>query len=61
MILLIKEFVLLIDRWSNQEALDIHHKSLMMKEFYKFIITKIVFKTFYNYTNGICCWNNKLK
>ena len=24
--------VLLIDRWKNQEALDIHHKSPMMKE-----------------------------
>ena len=23
---------LLIDRWNNQEALDIHHKSPMMKE-----------------------------
>ncbi len=27
-----KETVLLIDRWKNQEALDIHHKSPMMKE-----------------------------
>lgn len=27
-----KETVLLIDRWQNQEALDIHHKSPMMKE-----------------------------
>ena len=26
------ETVLLIDRWKNQEALDIHHKSEMMKE-----------------------------
>lgn len=26
------EIVLLIDRWKNQEALDIHHKSPMMKE-----------------------------
>lgn len=26
------ETVLLIDRWNNQEALDIHHKSQMMKE-----------------------------
>ena len=26
------EKVLLIDRWKNQEALDIHHKSEMMKE-----------------------------
>ena len=26
------ETVLLIDRWNNQEALDIHHKSPMMKE-----------------------------
>lgn len=26
------ETVLLIDRWSNQEALDIHHKSPMMQE-----------------------------
>ncbi|MDE6412116.1 MAG: antibiotic biosynthesis monooxygenase [Clostridia bacterium] len=26
------ETVLLIDRWTNQEALDIHHKSTMMKE-----------------------------
>ena len=26
------ETVLLIDRWKNQEALDIHHKSPMMKE-----------------------------
>ena len=27
-----KETVMLIDRWKNQEALDIHHKSEMMKE-----------------------------
>lgn len=27
-----KETVLLIDRWENQEALDIHHKSLMMDQ-----------------------------
>ena len=27
-----QETVLLIDRWNNQEALDIHHKSPMMKE-----------------------------
>lgn len=26
------ETVLLIDRWNNQKALDIHHKSPMMKE-----------------------------
>ena len=26
------ETVLLIDRWENQEALEEHHKSLMMKE-----------------------------
>lgn len=26
------ETVLLIDRWRNQEALDIHHKSPMMQE-----------------------------
>ena len=26
------ETVLLIDRWNNEEALDIHHKSPMMKE-----------------------------
>lgn len=26
------ETVMLIDRWKNQEALDIHHKSEMMKE-----------------------------
>lgn len=26
------ETVLLIDRWKNQEALDIHHKSPMMKD-----------------------------
>ena len=26
------ETVLLIDRWRNQEALDIHHKSEMMKQ-----------------------------
>lgn len=27
-----KETVLLIDRWTNQEAIDFHHKSPMMKE-----------------------------
>ena len=27
-----KETVLLIDRWKNQEALDIHHKTEMMTE-----------------------------
>jgi quinol monooxygenase YgiN len=27
-----KETVLLIDKWKNQEALDLHHKSEMMKE-----------------------------
>lgn len=27
-----EETVLLIDKWKNQEALDIHHKSEMMKE-----------------------------
>ena len=27
-----KETVLLIDSWENQEALDIHHASTMMKE-----------------------------
>ena len=27
-----EETVLLIDRWESQEALDIHHKSAMMKE-----------------------------
>lgn len=27
-----EETVLLIDRWKNQEALDIHHKSAMMKQ-----------------------------
>ena len=27
-----EETVLLIDRWKNEEALDIHHKSEMMKE-----------------------------
>ena len=27
-----KETVMLIDRWKNQEALDLHHKSEMMKE-----------------------------
>ena len=27
-----KETVLLIDRWENQETLDEHHKSPMMKE-----------------------------
>ncbi len=26
------ETVLLIDRWKNEEALDIHHKSEMMKQ-----------------------------
>jgi len=26
------ETVMLIDRWKNQEALDVHHKSEMMKE-----------------------------
>lgn len=26
------ESVLLIDRWQNQQALDIHHKSDMMKK-----------------------------
>ena len=26
------EAVMLIDRWNNQEALDIHHKSDMMKD-----------------------------
>lgn len=26
------ETVMLIDKWKNQEALDIHHKSDMMKE-----------------------------
>ena len=26
------EAVLLIDKWKDEEALDIHHKSLMMKE-----------------------------
>lgn len=29
------ETVLLIDRWENQEALDEHHKSPMMKEIAK--------------------------
>ena len=29
------ETVLLIDRWRDQEALDIHHKSEMMKEIAK--------------------------
>ncbi len=29
------ETVLLIDRWKDQEALDIHHKSEMMKEIAK--------------------------
>ncbi len=29
------ETVLLIDRWTNQEALDIHHKSPMMEEIAK--------------------------
>jgi len=27
-----EETVLLIDRWKNQEALDIHHQSEMMKD-----------------------------
>ncbi len=27
-----KETVLLIDKWENQSALDLHHKSEMMKE-----------------------------
>lgn len=27
-----KETIMLIDKWKNQEALDIHHKSEMMKE-----------------------------
>lgn len=27
-----EETVMLIDKWKNQEALDIHHKSEMMKE-----------------------------
>lgn len=27
-----EETVMLIDRWKNQEALDIHHKSEMMKQ-----------------------------
>ncbi len=27
-----EETVLLIDRWKNQEALDFHHKSEMMKQ-----------------------------
>jgi len=27
-----EETVLLIDKWENQEALDMHHKSEMMKE-----------------------------
>lgn len=26
------ETVMLVDRWKNQETLDIHHKSEMMKE-----------------------------
>ena len=30
-----EETVLLIDKWENQEALDIHHKSKMMKEIAK--------------------------
>lgn len=30
-----EETVLLIDKWKNQEALDIHHKSEMMKEIAK--------------------------
>lgn len=31
-----KETVMLIDRWKNQEALDIHHKSEMMKQIAEF-------------------------
>ncbi len=27
-----EEMVLLIDRWKNEEALDIHHKSEMMRQ-----------------------------
>ena len=27
-----EETVMLIDKWKNQEALDLHHKSDMMKE-----------------------------
>ena len=27
-----EETVMLVDKWKNQEALDIHHKSEMMKE-----------------------------
>ena len=30
-----EETVLLIDKWKNQEALDIHHKSDMMQEIAK--------------------------
>ena len=30
-----EESVMLIDRWKNQEALDVHHKSEMMKEIAK--------------------------
>ncbi len=30
-----EETVLLIDKWENQEALDMHHKSEMMKEIAK--------------------------
>lgn len=30
-----KEEVLLIDKWVNQEALDKHHKSIMMEEINK--------------------------
>ncbi len=30
-----EETVLLIDKWENQEALDMHHKSEMMKEITK--------------------------
>ena len=30
-----EETVMLIDRWKNQEALDLHHKSEMMKEIAK--------------------------
>ena len=30
-----EETVMLIDRWKNQEALDLHHKSDMMKQIAK--------------------------
>lgn len=30
-----KETVLLIDKWENDKALDLHHKSSMMKEIAK--------------------------